>query len=146
MRRVRLLEPTGGSGCLLFGWCRCLWRVRLFVEASASVSLLGRPDSEVVSLLSFIWVAVGCMRGCIRGGLFLVVRVEVSVLRAGGWGSLENFDPRRVRLKWVECYVDVVVLWWKVVCQRERVVLYVIVRPLGLVWKLVVVSGFWFES
>ena len=54
VRSVRLLEPTGGSGCLLFGWCRCLRRVRLFVEVSVSVSLLGRPDSEVVSLLSFI--------------------------------------------------------------------------------------------
>ena len=53
-RRVRLLEPTGGSSGLLFGCCRSLWRMRLFVEVSVSVSPRGRPDSDVVSLLSFI--------------------------------------------------------------------------------------------
>ena len=84
VRSVRLLEPTGGSGCRLFGYCRCLGRGRLFVGVSVSVSLLGGPDSEVVSLVSLMCVAVCCVRGCMRGGRSLVVRVEVSVLRVGG--------------------------------------------------------------
>ena len=82
-RKVRLLEPTGGSSGLFFGCCRNLWRVRLFVEVSVSVPLRGGPDPEV-SLLSFVCVAVGCGRAGVRGGLFLDVWVAVSMLRGNG--------------------------------------------------------------